>query len=412
MLSKARLLILAGPVLFLAAALSGCGGPEKISVAAAVTTSASPEKPPAEKAARAAAPADGSVGIEENRAGGIAAIVGNKVISRSRLRKKVDQRILALVARQQVSPASINRRQQELPILSEMVNKELIIQAQMTVYPGKEIEDLVVLDNVMAWIDRDIQKRRKAGQKEVATREDYFDIQKNELGLSREEVVREIREKMLSEMYLWQEIYGKLDIFVPPSESRAYYRSHREEFTPPLEVHYQRIKIFDNADAFGAVQSVRQGLQAGKPFSALAMAHSEEFQGNPKLRATVFKNKFSELDDFPFPIPVILKGLREGQHSGATRAQGAVWFFRMKEIIKGEPKTYKEAQGVIENRLLIARRKIAYGQLIERLKSSTRVEVYLGTPATAASAARPQKPVGPVFAPKPAEKKPAAPAGS
>ena len=246
-------------------------------------------------------------------------------------------------------------------------------------------------------------------RKGVTTRQDYFDIQKNELGLSREEVVREIREKMLSEMYLWQEVYGKLDTFIPPSESRAYYRSHREEFTPPQEVHYQRIKIFDKADAFGAVQSVRQGLQEGKAFSALAMAHSEEFQGNPKLRATVFKNKFSELDDFPFPIPVILKSLREGQHSGPDRAQGAFWFFRMKEIIKGEPKTYKEAQSAIENRLLIARRKVAYGQLIERLKSSTRVEVYLGTQA---AAARPQKPVGPVLAPKPAKKKPAAPAGS
>ena len=409
MLSKARLLILAGPVLFLAATLSGCGGSEKVSVTPPVTTFASPEKPPAKKEAGVEAPAGGTPRIEENRTGGIAAIVGNKVISRSRLRKKVDQRILAIVARQQVPPAAVNRRQQELPILSEMVNKELIIQAQMAVYPGKEIEDLVVLDNVMAWVDREIQNRRKAGQKGVATRQDYFDIQKNEMGLSREEVVREIREKMLSEMYLWQEVYGKLDIFIPPSESRAYYRSHREEFTPSLEVHYQRIKIFDNADAFGAVQSVRQGLQEDKPFSALAMAHSEEFQGNPKLRATVFKNKFSELDDFPFPIPVILKSLREGQHSGPDRAQGAFWFFRMKEIIKGEPKTYKEAQAAIENRLLIARRKVAYGQLIERLKSSTRVEVYLGTQA---AAARPQKPVGPVLAPKPAKKKPAAPAGS
>jgi hypothetical protein len=290
-----------------------------------------------------------------------------------------------------------------------MVNKELIIQAQLVSYPGEEIEDLVSLDNVMAQIDREIQNRRKAGQKEVKLRQDFFDIQKNEQGLSREEVIREIREKMLSEMYLWQEVYGRLDTFVPPAESRAYYRSHREEFTPSLEVHYQRIKIFDNADAFGAVQSVRQGLQEGKPFSALAMAHSEEFQGNPKLRATVFKNKFSELDDFAYPIPLILKSLREGRSSGPDRAQGAFWFFRMKEIIKGEPKTYKEAQGAIENRLLVARRKIAYHQLIERLKSSTRVEVYLGAQA---AAARPKKPVGPVLAPKPAKKKPVAPAGS
>ena len=50
MLSKARLLILAGPVLFLAATLSGCGGSEKVPVAPPVTTVASPEKAPAKKA--------------------------------------------------------------------------------------------------------------------------------------------------------------------------------------------------------------------------------------------------------------------------------------------------------------------------------------------------------------------------
>jgi len=234
-----------------------------------------------------------------------------------------------------------------------------------------------------------------------ASYQDYFDLQKNEMGLSREEVVREIREKMLSEMYLWQEVYGKLDIFIPPSESRAYYRSHREEFTPPQEVHYQRIKIFDKADAFGAVQSVRQGLQEGKAFSALAMAHSEEFQGNPKLRATVFKSKFGALDDFAHPIPMVLKRLPEGQHAGPVRAQGALWFFRMKEIIKGAPKTYNEAQADIENKLLILRRKIAYAQHIEELRSSSRVEVYLGAPAAVDAAAPAKAPVGPVPGPKP-----------
>ncbi|MCH2581298.1 MAG: hypothetical protein MK133_08895, partial [Planctomycetes bacterium] len=74
MLSKARLLISAVPVLFLAVALSGCGGPGKVSVAPAVTTPVSPEKPPAEKEAEAEAPVGGIPGIEENRAGGIAAI--------------------------------------------------------------------------------------------------------------------------------------------------------------------------------------------------------------------------------------------------------------------------------------------------------------------------------------------------
>ena len=262
--------------------------------------------PPKAATEKKAAPLPGGV-VQGNRFGGIAAIVGNKVISRPRLRKKIDQRILALVATQQVARGEINRRNQETVVLRELINKELVLQAQLSVYPGQGIADLVSLDNVMAFVDKEIQNRRKAGRKDIATREEYFDSQKNDLGLNREEVILEIREKMLFNMYLWEEVYGKLDTFVPPAESRSYYKSHPEDFANPLEVRYQRIKIFDNAGAFEKVQQVRQGLQEEKPFSALAMANSDEFETNAKLRATVFKSKFGALDDFAHPIPMVLK---------------------------------------------------------------------------------------------------------
>jgi len=410
MLSKATFLISAGP--FLALALCGCGGAEVVSdngAAVEIESPASQGKAGSTEEKKGAKPsladtknqAGASSNSEEKTLGGIAAIVGNKVISRPRLRKKVDRQILNVMATQQVVASSINRRAYEKAILKDLVNKELILQAQLAAYPGSAPEDLVTMDNVMAYVDREIQKRRKAGANEVITREDYFDIQKNELGTSRDEMIDEIRERMLSEMYLWQEVYGKLDTFVSPSESRAYYRSHPEEFTTPLEVSYQRIKLFDSVNSFEKIKNVREGLQAGKSFSELAIAYSEEFEKTPRLRANVFKNKYSELDDFPFPIPVILKRLREGQFSGPDRAQGAYWFFQMKEIIKGEPKTYKQAQGDIENKLLIARRRIAYSQLIDKLKISTRVEVYLGGPTASAAAPAQRAPAGPALGPKP-----------
>ena len=410
MLSKAAFLIQASPFVFFVIVLCGCGGSETVPAGGeqaspepaegVATRAASGAEDPAGKSPAAArkeagselpARGDGTGGatapVQEKRLGGIAAIVGNKVISRPRLRKKVDRRILAIMAQQQVTPAAINRRLHERLILTDMVNRELILQAQLAVYPGKELEDLVTVNNVMAFVDREIGKRRKAGQTEVVTREDYFDAQKSELGIERDEAILGIREKMLSEMFLWEAVYSKLDRFISPSQSRAYYRSHPEEFTTPLEVSYQRIKIFDSVSCLGKIKGVQEGLQAGRPFGELAQTYSEEFQGNPKLRATVFKNKYIELDDFSFPIPVILKRLREGQHSGPDRAQGAFWFFRMNSIIKGEPKTYKEAQTEIENRLLIDRRKVAYDQLVERLRADTRVEIYLSSQAATSPAA-------------------------
>jgi len=385
MLSKAVLLIQASPFVFLVIALCGCGGSETLP---ADGGQASPEpagKAPvaARKEAAGAPPTGEAAAVQERRLGGIAAIVGDKVISRARLRKKVDRQIRAIMAQRQVAAAAINRRREELRILDEMINKELILQAQLVVYPGRELEDLVLMNNVMAFVDREIDRLRKAGEKQIATRQQFFEAQEAQLGIGRDEAVREIREKMFSEMYLWEEVYSKLDRFVAPAQLRAFFKNNPDAFATPQEVSYQRIKIFDDANCLGKIKGVQAGLQAGTPFGELARAFSDEFQGNPKLRATLFNNKFAGLEDFPFPIPVILKRLREGEHSGPDRAQGAFWFFKMGKIIKGEPKTFKEVQVGIENKLLTERRRLAYNQLIERLRADTRVEVFNG-PATAA----------------------------
>ena len=391
MLSKAVLLIQVSPFVFLVIALCGCGGSETLP---ADGGQASPEpagKAPAaaRKEAAGAPPAGEAAAVQERRLGGIAAIVGDKVISRARLRKKVDRQIRAIMAQRQVTAAAINRRREAFRILEEMINKELILQAQLAVYPGRELEDLVLMNNVMAFVDREIDKLRKAGEKQIVTRQQFFEAQEAQLGIGRDEAIREIREKMLSEMYLWEEVYSKLVRFGAPAQLRAFFKNNPGVFVNPLEVFYQRIKIFNDANSLGKIKGVQEGLQAGVPFGKLARAFSDEFQGNPKLRANLFNNKFADLDDFPFPIPAILKKLRAGEHSGPDRAQGAFWFFKMIKIIKGKPKAFKDAQVEIENRLLTERRRFAYNQLIERLRADTRIEVFNGPAATPPAAGSP-----------------------
>ena len=393
MLSKAVLLIQASPFVFLVIALCGCGGHETLPTDGG---QASPE--PAGKAPAAArkeaagappAAAPPAAAVQGRRLGGIAAIIGDKVISQARLRKKVDRQIRVIMAQRQVAAAAINRRRQELRVLEEMINRELILQAQRAIYPGRELEDLVLMNNVMAFVDREIDKLRKAGEKQIVTRPQFFAAQQAQLGIERDEAIREIREKMLSEMYLWEEVYSKLDRFVAPAQLRAFFKNNPGVFVNPLEVFYQRIKIFNDANSLGKIKGVQEGLQAGVPFGKLARAFSDEFQGNPKLRANLFNNKFADLDDFPFPIPAILKKLRAGEHSGPDRAQGAFWFFKMIKIIKGKPKAFKDAQVEIENRLLTERRRFAYNQLIERLRADTRIEVFNGPAATPPAAGSP-----------------------
>ena len=274
MLSKAVLLIQASPFVFLVIALCGCGGHETLPTDGGQASPEPAGKAPA-AARKEAAGAPPAAAVQGRRLGGIAAIIGDKVISQARLRKKVDRQIRVIMAQRQVAAAAINRRRQELRVLEEMINRELILQAQLAIYPGRELEDLVLMNNVMAFVDREIDKLRKAGEKQIVTRPQFFAAQQAQLGIERDEAIREIREKMFSEMYLWEEVYSKLDRFVAPAQLRAFFKNNPGAFATPQEVSYQRIKIFDDANCLGKIKGVQAGLQAGTPFGELARAFSE-----------------------------------------------------------------------------------------------------------------------------------------
>ncbi|MEC7923075.1 MAG: hypothetical protein VX496_06715, partial [Planctomycetota bacterium] len=150
---------------------------------------ASPVKPPAPGVpVQEVAPR-----TEERTLGGIAAIVGNKVITRAELKKQLDRRINEIVLRVKVSPAEINRRHEEKLILKQMIDGELVLQAGVALLPGRDLETGVPLGLVMSFIDDEIKSLQKTGYKQFTTREDYFAKHKSEFGNSREDVIRRVR---------------------------------------------------------------------------------------------------------------------------------------------------------------------------------------------------------------------------
>ena len=314
---------------------------------------------------------------EERTLGGIAAIVGNKVITRADLKKELDRRINEIVARVKVPRAQINRRHEEKLILKQMIDGELIVQAGVARLPGIYLDTGVPLELVMSFIDNEIADLQKAGFKQFATREDYFAKHKAEFANSREEVIRTVREKLLKNDYLYREVFPKIDRFVTPAQSRAYYRAHRDKFSTPQEVVFQQIVLSADINLPVKIRQVNNGLAAGAPFGDLAVKFSEEHQANPRLRKSVHKEKWSDLKHFQFPIPQALRALAKGKVSGPHRAADRVYFFRMGDIVKGKPKSYAEAQSDIESTLLNERHRIARTQNLKRLREAAHIETFL-----------------------------------
>ena len=314
---------------------------------------------------------------EERTLGGIAAIVGNRVITRADLKKQLDRRINEIVVRAKVSAAEINRRHEEKVVLKQMIEGELVLQAGEALLPGRDLDTGVPIELVMSFIDNEIADLKKTGYKDFTTREDYFAKHKSEFGNTREEVIRKVREKLLRNDYLYREVFPKIDRFVSPAQSRAYYRSHRDKFFTPQEVVFQQIVLSADINLPVKIRQVNEGLAAGKSFGELAVKYSEEHQATPRLRKSLHNEKWSELKHFQFPIPQALKALAKGKISGPHRAASRVYFFRMEDVVKGKPKSYAEAQSEIESTLLNERHRIARAQDLKRLREAAHIEIFL-----------------------------------
>ncbi len=326
---------------------------------------------------------------EERTLGGIAAIVGNKVITRAELKKQLDRRVNEIVARVKVSPAEINRRHEAKSILKQMIDGELILQAGVALLPGRDLDTGVRIELVMSFIDNEIEGFKKTGYKQFITREDYFAKHKADFGNSREEVIRKIREKLVKRDYLYREVFSQTDRFVTPAQSRAYYRAHRDRFSTPQEVVFQQIVLAADINLPVKIRQVNEGLAAGVPFGDLAVKFSEEHQANPRLRKSLHEEKWSELKHFQFPIPQALRALAKGKSSGPHRAASRVYFFRMEDIVKGKPESYAEAQSEIESTLLNERHSNARFQDLRRLREAAHIEVFLDGVFTSGKAKSP-----------------------
>lgn len=345
----------------------------------------SPERPPVvQGAGQEVAPR-----TEERTLGGIAAIVGNKVITRAELKKQLDRRINEVIVRLKVSPAEINRRREEKLLLEKMIEGELTLQAAMDLAFGKDIETVVSLELVMKFIDGEIANLQKTGYKRFSTRDDYFARHKSQFGNSREDVILKIREQIVRNDYLFRQVYPRIDRFISPAQSRAYYRSHREKFATPQAVEFQQIVFSADFNLNEKVRLVNEGLAAGQPFGDLAVKYSEVHQAKPRLRARSATVMYSDLDDYQHPIPQVLKALGKGQVSGPHRAKTGIYFFRMVDIVKGKPRSYGEAQEQIERILLNERHQIARRQDLKHLREDSHIETFLGDAVTSDSGKSP-----------------------
>ncbi len=191
--------------------------------------------------------------------------INDQIISRSDLERAIQQ--LDQEDQQAgASPADVAERQKNL--LRDMIDQQLLLSR------AKEL-GLNVDADVVRRLD-DIRK-----QNHMDTLEDLEKAARSQ-GVSFEDFKAQIRNSLLTQQVVRDEVGRTIGRSMTPSQEQAYYEAHKQEFATPEQVRLSEILIPTPADASDAVVAQAQAkaddiaakLKAGEKFEDLAKANS------------------------------------------------------------------------------------------------------------------------------------------
>lgn len=321
------------------------------------------------------------------RPGGIVAIVGDEVITEAELERVVGPRRAQLA--ELYPPTVIERELGDLRrfALDRMIDDKLILQLVR-----KEEEKLgrgpLIPD---AALDRQIELQVESLRRKIPAirdAEDLYRVVRERDGLSRDEYRKSLREQLMISAYIRQKVFQAFSRFVSPEEARIYYKAHIDEFTEPEEIAFRQILIkASREDAVARKKAVEEGLQAEIPFLDLAQAYSEEvYEGDADAAGRLWRKSYEELKSWREPIPRVLRSLGEGETSEAVRTVLGIQFFHVEEVVEGEPKSFAEAQKLIERKIRRDREQAELAAFIRRERANTSIQILLPEPASSGEA--------------------------
>ena len=198
----------------------------------------------------------------------VIAQVNDDVITLSMLKKESKERVDALKQNgmtEQQALAEVAKRQNEL--IATLINEKLLLQR------GKELE---LANDIEAEVNR--RMLEIAQQQGITSIEKLYEAMRQS-GLNPEDVRRTMRNEMMKQAVLQQEVDRKVYLGPSPDEVKKYYEAHPDKFRKPESVKLSEIYLVSTGKDEAAVKSRALELiaqaRAGADFGALAAANSE-----------------------------------------------------------------------------------------------------------------------------------------
>jgi parvulin-like peptidyl-prolyl isomerase len=291
---------------------------------------------------------------------GIAALVGNSVITFEQVQRLIARPIEAMRVQYANQPDVFRQRLQDAKRegVERLIERRLIIQ---------EFDDLKV--NIPeTYIEEHVQKEIKEHYDDRAT------LQKTlqEQGVTFESYRRDIREQFIE--YIMRGRNVPRDILISPGRIDRYYKDNEDKFRIADQVRLRMIvleKTRNPVDAMRLAREIIGKLDEGVSFAEMASVYSDGSQAREGgLWGWVERKVLREdLADLAFKLPA-------GKRSDPIEKAEAVYIMLVEEVRNAHVRPITEVRDEIERTLVQTERSRLQGQWLARLRKKSYVRLF------------------------------------
>lgn len=291
---------------------------------------------------------------------GIAALVGNSVITFEQVQRLITRPIEAMRVQYANQPEVFRQRLQDAKRegVERLIERRLIIQ---------EFDDLKV--NIPeTYIEEHVQKEIKEHYDDRAT------LQKTlqEQGVTFESYRRDIREQFIE--YIMRGRNVPRDILISPGRIDKYYKDNEDKFRIADQVRLRMIvleKTRNPVDAMRLAREIIGKLDEGVSFAEMASVYSDGSQAREGgLWGWVERKVLREdLADLAFKLPA-------GKRSDPIEKAEAVYIMLVEEVRNAHVRPITEVRDEIERTLVQTERNRLQSQWLARLRKKSYIRLF------------------------------------
>jgi peptidyl-prolyl cis-trans isomerase SurA len=299
---------------------------------------------------------------------------------------KVNGEIFTKTDLEQRQVAALRQKGQQFDLKSDPGNQQLrkaldeitpqvmvdAVDEMLVVQRGRELGYKLSDEQFKSVVDN-IKKENK-----IETEEQFQAALKSE-NMTMVDLRRSLERSMIVQRVQQNEVFGKIG--VSEDEARAYYESHKNEFTKLPTVTLREILVSIQSDARGvnvaAEEAAKQRADelrarvtaGGQPFDKLASEVSDApSKANAGLIGPI------GLNDLSPDLRKIIEQLKPGDVSDVIRTARGFQFLKLESATPTEVMPFEQAREQIGDRVFTDKRKVEFQKYLEKLRSQAIIE--------------------------------------